>query len=160
MIKYIKKLFKLPTNFKEQKINDSRGLKIVSFCFFITTILFIAILSKNWNSGAYSNKKVLFYISLLNTIGHALTFFVSYQLFKNANNATAMSDLRKIKISSYYVFGLLVGIPYMLMSAWLFFNQDYSEMALLLVIYFMASLVIYFYDWKTFLKNSISFDMK
>lgn len=157
MLDYIKKLFSFPRNFEDQKSSDYGGYKFTAIFYLLTSLCIFGVIYKKWNLAVYSKEKILFYITLANCIGFGISSIIFYRYSKSVKKTSTVSEIQKIKLSAYYAFGLIVGIPYMLMTAWLFLNRDYPGGAVLLAIYSSSCLVIYFYDWKTFLKYSSSF---
>lgn len=152
MKEQIKKLFSLPTDLEEQKASDSRGYKIVSVCFTILLVYLIFVMVINWNLKSYTQHMGLFYITLLNSIGFAIFSIAIYQLSFKAKISNTFDDVKRIKLISYFLFIAVVGVPYVLMTTYLFFDHDYFGGVLLSLIFLGAVLVNYFTDWRPFLK--------
>jgi hypothetical protein len=152
MIKQFKKIFVIPTNFEDQKTYDSKGYKNSAIFFLITALLLLFTTVRHWSVKAFTDERSLFYIIFLNILGFVISADLTYRFSKHVKFLKTFSDLKKIKLTFYFIFTVIIGVPYILMALWLFFEHDYLSTAALVLIFLAALFVIYFYDWRNFLK--------
>lgn len=141
-----------PNNRCEMLESESLGFRFVNIVFLLSSIFIFFVLFRKLDLSVFSRYLGLGLLLTVNGITYLIFSKLAHKYSKDVLKITSLLDLEKIKKSFYYHYLLVIGIPYLGLTFWIYLYHDTSFSLEMFSIFVVTLTLMYFVDWKRFIK--------
>lgn len=157
MKKLIKLFFRDPLNRDELLASESLGFRFVNLVFFLTSSLIFFVIFWKTNLAFFYKNLNLGFLLTLNGISHLAFSIIAHNYSRKVIKTDSVFVLEKVKKSFWKWYLLVIGVPYLSLTFWLYVDHDISSALEMLLIFIGTLIFAYFVDWKKFIISKIKY---